>query len=194
MNQSDRNQHRRRRQSEPEIDWQFVPRLPPGEYQAISRNASVYSDRQFKRHVCAVHFDVLNESGMEVIGRCTWFLNLGSKDGPRCGRRSNYWRAWVKANGGPPKRSDRMSPCIFEDRCARVRLEDTTKDFRQVAVDSEMAYSVVREVIEWQTRSTNHSNHTSREAPNKRRRVKKFQRSIVSGDNQSFGPSRGQGS
>jgi hypothetical protein len=159
--------NRKTRKRKPEIEWSFRERLGPGEYHAISRHASFYRDRQFQRWVCAVQFDVLDAAGIEVIGRCTWYMNLGSKEKPRCGRRSIYWQAWVKANGGQPKRSDRVSPSVFEGRAAIVRVEDTTKTFRQEVVDSESAYSVVREVIAWETGSTNHSNHTSRKAPNK---------------------------
>jgi hypothetical protein len=186
---------RDRGKAQPDIQWQFAPRLVPGEYRAISRHHSVYFDGQFRRHICAVQFDVLNDVGLEIIGRCTWYLNLGSKDLPRCGRRSNYWQAWVKANGGAPKRDDRLSPRIFEGRNAVVRIEDTTKTFRQEPTELGTNYSVVRDVISWETGSTNHSNHTSRQAPNKRRRVRSLRTTSVSLEKlNSFGPSRGQGS
>jgi hypothetical protein len=177
-----RDQHGRRAPEEPVIEWQYVTRIVPGEYHAYSRHSAIYFDRQFRRHVCAIHFDILDEFTLERLASCTWYLNLGSKDKPRSGRRSNYWIAWVKANGGPPARSDRLSPKVFEGRYATVRIEDTAKTFRQATVEDGMAYSIVRDVISWKTGSTNHSNHTSRKAPNKQRRVKKFPRSFVSRD------------
>jgi hypothetical protein len=135
---------------EPEIFWTYSPRLEPGEYQAYCRSAEMYRDGQFKRWVCAVQFDVL-DSGLEVIARLTWYLNLGDGDRPHAGRRTNYWQAWVLANGGPPKRKDRLSPRIYQRRYARVVVADTSKDFRQSAISAEQAYSVIREVVRWET-------------------------------------------
>jgi hypothetical protein len=140
-----------RRRNQPEISWTYTPRIEPGQYTAYSRSATVYRDRQFKRWVCAVQFDVLDSSFLEVMARLTWFLNLGSKEKPRATRRSNYWAAWVKAKGGPPKRRDRISERVFEGRYAIVRVEDTGKNHRQIAITSDECYSVIRDVVEWQT-------------------------------------------
>jgi hypothetical protein len=135
----------------PEISWTYQERLEPGEYPAYSRSARVYRDRQFKRWVCAVQFDLFEESLMNVMARLTWYLNLGSKETPHAGRRTNYWAAWVKANGGPPKRRDRISDNVFVGRQAVVRVEDTGKNHRQIAVSADESYSVIRDVVEWQT-------------------------------------------
>jgi hypothetical protein len=139
------------REQPPEISWTFAARIDPGEYPAYSRSAMVYRDGQFKRWVCAVQFDVLDGSLTRVIARLTWYLNLGSRDYPRAGRRTNYWQAWVRANGGPPKRNDRLSPRVFERRHALVRVEDTGKTYRQKAIGADEIYSVIRDVVEWQT-------------------------------------------
>jgi len=136
----------------PEIEWAYRPRIPPGDYHAISRTASVYYDKQFKRWVCAVQFDIVGDSlALTTTVRLTWFLNLGKGPNPRAGRRTKFWAAWVRANGEPPKRRDRLSPSIFAGRSAVVRVEDTSKTHDSGNVESEQAYSVVRAVIEWQT-------------------------------------------
>lgn len=140
-----------KRRLEPEITWRFTPRLPPGEYPAYSRSAKIYRDGQFKRWVCAVQFDVLSDDLQKVQGRVTWFMNLGNKDKPNATRRSNYWNAWVQANGALPRRKDRMSTNVFKRRYARVLVADTGKDFNQSAVDEQMAYSVIRKVLCWDT-------------------------------------------
>ena len=145
----ERKSGRDRRQ--PEISWTFTPRIDPGQYPAISRSAAVYRDRQFKRWVCAVQFDVLDGSLTRVIARLTWYLNLGARDKPHAGRRANYWTAWRRANGGPPKRNDRLSPRVFECRHVMVAVEDTSKTYRQNVVSADESYSVVRDVVEWQT-------------------------------------------
>jgi hypothetical protein len=149
----------------PEISWTFTPRIDPGQYPAISRSATVYRDRQFKRWVCAVQFDILDSSLINILARLTWYINLGTGDKPHAGRRGNFWAAWVRANGGPPKRNDRLSPRVFERRHAVVRVNDTGKNHRQDKVGAEESYSVVREVVEWPTgvplrRNTNHA-HSS---------------------------------
>jgi hypothetical protein len=140
-----------KRRKEPEIEWEFVPRLEPGVYRAYSRSARTYHDRVFKRWVCAVQFDILGADLMSILGRLTLFLNLGSEDRPHATRRKKYWTAWEFANGGPPQRSDRMSPRVFTKRYALVRVADTTKDARQQPVAGGHAYSVVTEVLEWET-------------------------------------------
>lgn len=56
-----------KRQVEPEITWQHVPRLEPGEYKAYCRAAKIYRDGAFKRWVCAIHFDVLDDR-LKVMG------------------------------------------------------------------------------------------------------------------------------
>lgn len=138
------------RQPEPEIEWRHVPRIAPGEHPAYCRSAKIYWDRVFKRWVCAVQFDLL-DANLNPIGRLTWFLNLGDRDKPRVTRRKNYWAAWVKANGGPPKRMDRLSPRVFMRRCAVVLVADTTRDSRRELESKEHAYSVIRDVVRWDT-------------------------------------------
>lgn len=142
---------KRRPPREPEVEWAFRPRIEPGDYPAFSRGASIYRDAQYKRWVCAVQFEILDDSLTRSIATLTWFLSLGSREKPRAGRRGNYWVAWVKANGGGPKRKDRVSPHIFERRHAKVRVEDTTKNHRQMPVGTDDCYSVIRDVIEWHT-------------------------------------------
>jgi hypothetical protein len=146
-----KNKRRRAGEREPDITWTHTPRIPPGEYSAYARSTKVYRDKQFKRWVCAVQFDVLTDSLTEVLARLTWFLNMGDREGPHAGRRGHYWLAWSLANGGPPTRKDRLSPRVFRGRNARVIVSNTTKDFRQSAVGEERAYSVIRRVVRWET-------------------------------------------
>jgi hypothetical protein len=136
---------------QPEVSWAYIPRIQPGDYPAFSRSSAIYRDRQFKRWVCAIQFDVLSNSLVDVVGRLTWYLNLGTGEKPHAGRRGNYWAAWVRANGGPPRRRDRLSPHVFEGRCASVKVGDTTKNHRQDYVGAEEAYSVIRSVVRWET-------------------------------------------
>lgn len=135
----------------PEVSWRYCERIEPGEYPAYSRSAKIYRDGEFKRWVCAIQFDILDESLTKKIARLTWYLNLGSHENPRAGRRGTYWAAWVKANGHQPKRQDRLSPRVFVRRLALVAVSDTTKSHRQIAVKPDEAYSVIRMVLRWDT-------------------------------------------
>jgi hypothetical protein len=136
---------------EPNIDFHYVPRFEPGPHRSYSRSAKIYRDKNYKRWVCAVQFDVLAENSDEVLGRVTWFLNLGNRDKPNASRRSRYWAAWLKANGGSPQRRDRLSPRVFTGRMALVELRNTVKNTRQTPVAAADSYSVVHDVREWQT-------------------------------------------
>jgi hypothetical protein len=137
--------------SEPEITWTHVPRVEPGIYPAMSRSAKVYRDGTFQRWVCAVQFDVLEGDLVGVQARLTWFLNMGAGEKPHAGRRGHFWCAWVIANGATPQRRDRLSPRVFLGRQAQVLVGDTTKDFKQVRIESNNAYSVVRNVTRWES-------------------------------------------
>jgi hypothetical protein len=141
----------RNRGQDPEVIWRYCARIEPGTYQGYSRTAKVYRDARFKRWVCAVQFDVLTDSLTEVVAQITWYLNLGSGDQPRAGRRGNYWQAWVNANGRLPQRRDRLSPQVFVRRHATIEVADAGFDFRGIATTPEHAYSVVRNVIRWHT-------------------------------------------
>lgn len=140
-----------RRRAEQEISFKYVPRIPAGEYPAYCREAKIYRDRQFRRWVFVAQFDILDSSLIDTIAQLTWYLNLGSREHPRAGRRGHFWSAWVQANGGPPKRNDRMSPRIFERRQATVIVTQTTKTHKSGTVSAEESYSVVRAVVEWRT-------------------------------------------
>ena len=88
---------------------------------------------------------------MKTIAQLTWFLSLGDGAKPRASRRGKYWPAWVRANGGLPRRGDRLPPRVFVGRHAIVCVEDTTKTHDNGDIEPEFAYSVVRDVIEWKT-------------------------------------------
>ena len=110
---------------EPEITHDAYDRIHPGEYLAYCRAARVYRDPQFKRWTCVLRWDAFDESGFRVIGRIQQWLSLGQPKNrdprkPHASRRSTYWQAWIRANGGPPSRADRLASSVFTQRMARV--------------------------------------------------------------------------
>jgi hypothetical protein len=141
-------------QGEPEIGWQNYDRIEPGVYPAYCRWAKHYRDPGFKRWTCLLLFDVFSDDLTRVVAHVPMWMNLGSLDKPRAGRRKRYFREWVRANGEPPARHDRLSPKVFTGRMARIEIGDTKGG---------APYSVVRKIVSWETGPfgvTQSANHT----------------------------------
>lgn len=139
----------RRYEPDEAIQWNEYPRIPKGEYFANCYFGKKYRDPGFHRWTCILRWDVLSEDLQRTIAKCVpLWLPLGSGETPRASRRGKYLREWVRANGGPPGKGDRLSPRVFIRRVARVEIGDT---------DSPVPYSVVRKIIRWETGSSRHS-------------------------------------
>ncbi len=138
---------------EPEIASRSYDRIPPGEYSAFCRSVSVYRDSAWRRWLCASQWDIVDVSRTNTLAQLTKFFNLGESKNPKAtSRRSNYWRAWVDANGGrPPTRGQKMSPNIFLRRFARVTVIDVEKDFNGHALSGAEVYSVISRIVTWET-------------------------------------------
>jgi hypothetical protein len=132
-------------ESEPQVEWREYPRITPGEYRAYSAVAKFHFDRSIGRWVCFVRWDVFSDDLARLIARVPLWWSLGSGKRPRASRRGKYLKEWVRANGGPPVRGDRLSPKVFRHRMARVEVGDTD------ANRSPVPYSVVKKIIEWET-------------------------------------------
>jgi hypothetical protein len=130
---------------DPKIHWREYPRIAAGEYPAYCRWAKKYRDPGFKRWTCLLRFDVLTNDLLTVIATVPLWLPLGNKEKPEASRRGKYIREWVRANGGPPIRGDRLSPRVFVHRMARVEVGDTDP------LKSPVPYSVVGKIIRWET-------------------------------------------
>jgi hypothetical protein len=153
----------RKRQGEHSpIEWTDYPRIPPGEYSAFCAWVKKYYDRAFNRWTCLLRFDVLPKNHIDVVARIPMWLPLGNGEKPRASRRGKYLNAWVEANDGPPSRGDRLSPCVFVRRIARVQVGDTEK--------GPVPYSVVKKILRWETgtRVTQSASHTVKDGIGKR--------------------------
>ncbi len=146
------------------IEWKAYPCIEPGEYFALCYWARRYRDPAMRRWTCLLRWDVLSDDLQSTIAKCIplWF-GLGEGDKPHASRRGKYLREWVRANGGPPGRGDRLSPNVFTRRVARVEIGDA---------NSPVPYSVVRRIIQWETgplchpvsKSTSQGRHGERAA------------------------------
>jgi hypothetical protein len=135
----------RERQPEPEIEWREYPVIQSREYPAYCKSAQRYRDPQFKRWTCLLRWDVLTDDLLTVIATVPQWFPLGNGENPKASRRGIYLKEWVKANGGPPKRGDRLSRRVFARRMARVEVGDTDPE------KSPVPYSVVRRIVSWET-------------------------------------------
>jgi hypothetical protein len=132
-------------ESEPRVELPEYPRITPGVYRGYSAVAKFHFDRFFGRWVCFVRWNVLSDDLARLIARIPLWWSLGSGTRPRASRRGKYLKEWVRANGGPPVRGDRLSPKVFRHRMARVEVGDTDSS------RSPVPYSVVKKIIEWET-------------------------------------------
>ena len=126
------------------VDWAQYPRIEPGEYRAYCFWAKRYRDPGLKRWTCLLRWDVFGgDDLLNPIAHSVplWFA-LGERDKPHASRRGKYLPEWVRANGGPPKPGNRLSPRVFAHRIARVEVADA---------ESAVPYSVVRRIVNWET-------------------------------------------
>ena len=136
---------RKRRAAAPEIEWREDPLIQSREYPAYCRWAKWYRDPGFRRWTCLLRWEVLTDDLLTVIARIPMWLPLGNREKPRASRRGKYLAEWVRANGRPPARGDRVPPRIFTHRIARVEVGDTDPE------KSPVPYSVVRRIVSWKT-------------------------------------------
>jgi hypothetical protein len=81
-------------------------------------------------------------------GSVSGFLNLGNDpERPRAPRGSRYFKVWCMANGGLPRRGQRMEPEVFRDKFFRVRVEDAT-DIHGNPLPEGERYSKIVEFLE----------------------------------------------
>jgi hypothetical protein len=145
-----------KRSGEPEIEVSHAGVvIAPGQYPAYCRSARTYRDGGFKRWKCLLLFDIFNEQ-LEVIAELPKWFNLGKGHKPKASRRGNFLAGWVKANGGPPERMDRLSNNVFTGRMCRVEVGSTIDPLLRSGLSGANEFipqSVVREILNWETGS-----------------------------------------
>lgn len=134
--------------STPEVGWKEYLRIEPGEYAAYCKAARWYFEPGYKRWTCLLVFQVFSDEMFTFIGNIPMWFNGGKGKQPFVGRRSRYFPEWIRANGSPPARKDRLAPSVFVKRLAKVTISDT---------QGELPYSVVRSISSWNTGSSSQS-------------------------------------
>lgn len=117
--------------------------IPEGEYDAvcIKVEKSRYLGSEKRLYV---HFQIVDGEYQETQLFETFNINYQSFP-----RRSKYYTDWSIANGGLPKRRDRMSPKIFLKKVFRVKVRDVKPLYEDGKAKPEMfKYSVVDRIVE----------------------------------------------
>ena len=138
--------------TDPEVGWNFYPRIPAGRYKAICVFTKISRLKDWdRRWVCFTKLDIYSED-MERIATLPRWFNLGRGEKPHASRKGDYFQAWVEANGGAPSgRTDRLSPNVFRHRLMTVEVADTQPRKKQGEFLAHVTYSVVRRFISYET-------------------------------------------
>ncbi|MFZ0304902.1 MAG: hypothetical protein WAL75_19575 [Terracidiphilus sp.] len=137
------------KQHPPALIWHGAdrPRIVPGEYTA--RCTAFQGPEwtiQFRSWKLRLEF-VLDPNDQVVSA----FYSFGEdRNAPKIGTRSKYYRDWVRANGGPPKRGQEMSPGIFVngELAFTVQVSDAAKDGEGAVKDDALVYSRIDKILE----------------------------------------------
>ena len=139
-------------ENEPAVKWADYPRITPGVYEAYCRRAHWYWEPAYRRWTCILLFNVFTEGLQSSSTEIPMWINGGGGITPKASRHTLYLPVWVKANGGPPGRRERLSPRVFEKRMARVRVGGTLR--------GAVPYSVVRQILDWSTGTPVNQSHS----------------------------------
>lgn len=139
------------RQKEPQITHDDYARIAPGKYRAYCRAARIYFDPGYRKWLCVLRWDIFDPTGFKAIARVPQWLYIGRRQ--HCTRRSQFWREYCRANGGPPARQDRMGTSVFMRRIASVLVRDTKRPELKVGEPPlpHSPYSVVEQVLSYET-------------------------------------------
>lgn len=133
----------------PALVWEGAerPRIPPGEYTARCTGfQGPQWVREWGRWGMRMQFTLDPDEQKVSI-----FYSFGeSKDAPKFGTRSKYFKDWVRVNGGHPKHGEEMSAEAFlnPDLSFTVRVSDAVKDGEGKVKDDALVYSRVDRILE----------------------------------------------
>ena len=135
-------------QRTPALVWERAerPRIPPGDYTArcIGYQGPQWV-RAFGRWGLRLDF-VLDPDDQAVSA----FYSLGgNRHAFEIGTRSKYFKDWVRANGGPPKRGQEMSPAVLvnPEIAYAVHVGDAAKDSEGAVKDDALVYSRIDKIL-----------------------------------------------
>ncbi len=149
----------------PALVWEGAerPRIRPGEYTA---RCTGYQGPQWVRAFgrWGLRLDFVLEPEEQAV---SLFYSLGEdRNAFRFGTRSKYFKDWVRANGGPPKRGQEMSPAVLvnPEIGYTVHVGDAVKDSEGALKDGALVYSRIDKILTVKRPSAQEGTQASREA------------------------------
>ncbi len=132
----------------PALVWEGAerPRIPPGEYTA---RCTGFQGPQWVREWgrWGLRLQFVLDPNEEAVSA---FYSLGENpDAFKIGTRSKYFKDWVRANGGPPKHGEGMSPAVLvnPEIGYTVHVGDAVKDGEGVVKDDALVYSRIDKIL-----------------------------------------------
>lgn len=130
------------------VEVEIRDRINPGIYSGYIKTARNYYDAQFQRYVCHLTIEILDDSMNHVATVPLWWA-LGSGNSPKVGRRSFYWKEWLRA-GGNPSSKDTLDNSIFTGRYVKVQVEDSVPK-KADAFAEYISFSKATKIVYWET-------------------------------------------
>lgn len=126
------------------IAEKFPPRIEDGEYDAICYKAETGRSFGGRRDIY-IKFRIYESEydGFEVVMVCTYPKG-------KIRLRHKFYQQWILANGGPPKKGQRLIRGVFLNRMFRVKVRTTKRTYTNTnrLLPDNLQYSVVDTIIE----------------------------------------------
>ncbi len=136
------------KQTPPALVWQGAetPRIPPGDYTA---RCTGYQGPQWVRAFgrWGLRLDFVLDPEEQAVSA---FYSFGEvPEAPRMSTRFKYYKDWTRANGGPPKRGQEMSPAVLvnPEIGYTVCVGDAVKDSEGAVKDDALVYSRIVKIL-----------------------------------------------
>jgi hypothetical protein len=124
------------------------PRYKPGMYDLRCTGYEFVRVRMYGNSwKLRLHFRFMD---MEHTGRVCKFFHMGNESKPKAGRKSEYFRAWILANGGRlPRKGAALSPRKFTGHVFKCVIQDVRRTLDPgVNHGEEGIYSTVAKIVE----------------------------------------------
>ena len=132
------------------LGWDAPPLVPPGDhYQATPAGAKI---RESYGGEPRLHMAFTIRGGPYDGKTVPFICTLPRRSRGRwvsgVPPSSRFFRAWCVANGGPPRRHDRMGLHVFKRHLFRIRVRLVTTDRARQPLPEAVRYSVVDALLE----------------------------------------------
>ena len=120
-----------------------LPKVPDGRYQVTFKRGTI--NRLYRENRFVAEFEIYDPGGEHHAVALPFYAAICAEGGKvKPNPRKKYFRAWSLANGGKPKRGDRMSPKVFKGKLFTAEVGTVESNGTE--------YSCVRELLSVENR------------------------------------------